>query len=169
MDCTGIIYYEESAVVVEVAYVGSASTVYDRKGEEDDVGRVMVDSSGASQSISALLEETGSATGIFGTNIMICPVGTDAGECSSVPSQEGEEETSDGTGMIMIPVEAAGDTITISYRDGSPRGTRRASIALDPSGPSFNNMSPASGTAGREGRTYGILRGRGRRVRPERR
>ena len=152
-DTTGVVVYEDSDVVVEVIYTGSTATVYSstgRIGEEDEVGRVTVDSSGASQSISVLLKETGSATGIFGTKIMICTVGTGADECSSIPTQAGEDADSDGTGMIMIPVEAAGDTITISYRDGSPRGTRRATIALDPSGPSFNNMSPASGTAGRE-------------------
>ena len=142
--CTGTTYYEESVVVVEVAYVGSASTVYDRKGEEDDVGRVMVDSSGATSAISVLLKETGSATGIFGAEVVIC----NADDCDT--SQAGEESVADGTGTIMIPVEEAGDTITIAYLDGSPRGTRRASISLDPSGPSFSGMSPASGTAGRE-------------------
>ena len=137
----------DSTVTVEFNYKGSAATVYPasgRIGDEDDVGRVTVDSSGAAQSISVLLKETGASTGVFGTNLMICNATT----CGDTAKQI--DETAGSTGMVTVPVEEAGDTIKISYRDGSPRGTRTATIALDPSGPSFSGMAPASGTAGRE-------------------
>ena len=56
----------------------------------------------------------------------------------------------DGMGTVMIPVNAAGDTVTVTYLDADPTRKRSASIPLDVDGPSFSNLAPASGTAGRE-------------------
>ena len=161
---TDPVVYKASGVVVEVTYQGNKATVYPgagRIGKAAEVGRVMVSSNGAEEDISVLLQETGSSSGVFGANIEICKAGEapdGASDASSycgtdIPSQEDEaaqDNVSEMSRLIKLPVDPDGDTIRIRYRDASPGGTRTATIPLDLSGPAFSNMAPTSGTAGRE-------------------
>ena len=147
-------------VELTVSYVGTASVAYkqglvgDYKNRAND-RMVTVDSqgAGASSPISVVLQETGSTTGVFGASIKICSAGVDVG--CTIASQMNEsngdafiENPTATTRQVMLPVNAAGDTITVSYRDGDPATTRTATISLDGVSPALSNFSPASGAAG---------------------
>ena len=76
--------------------------------------------------------ETGPSTGVFGAGLTIC----DSDVCDS----------NENAGTLAV--DTAGDTIVVEYTDEDPSGTRRESIPLDVSRPSFSGFSPVSGTSG---------------------
>ena len=100
-------------------------------------GLVTIESSGGGEN-SVELQETSAPTGKFTITVEIC----DSLDGSCTAGQTGT--------TLKLPVDVAGDVITVQYRDTSPRTTRSARISLDTSNPSFNNFTPASGTAGDE-------------------
>ena len=137
-------------LIIEVPYVGSADTIYDkdqRLGASGEHGRVIVDSDAQGKSpISVILKETGATTGVFRANIMLSKCASDA----TCAASQANEAMTNLAGTITIPVYDDGDTIEVTYSDADPSAKRTATIPLDPDGPSFSAMSPASGTSGRE-------------------
>ena len=142
-------------IVIEVAYVGSAATIYPndthRIGPKAEVGRVTVDTNAMATPISVILQETGAASGAFTAMLEICDSddkgcmeATQAGEADEGKVQDTRSRT------IMVPVDNEGDSIVVRYADADPSATRSATIALDATGPAFSDMAPASGTSGRE-------------------
>ena len=99
--------------------------------KETAVG-VMAKSNGNPTGIEVSLGETGASTGVFGAALTICD--SDVADCQSSKSS--------------LAVDTAGDTIVVEYADADPKATRRASIPLDVSRPSFSGFSPTSGTSG---------------------
>ena len=113
--------------------------------------RVTLTSQAPNSTVSVILTESSAISGKFGVQVVLCESGMPgcaAGQAELDPAAT--DNIVDGKGIVTIPVIRAGDTISVTYADGSPSRTRRASIPLDVDGPSFNNMAPASGTAGRE-------------------
>ncbi len=149
----GGLLFQDTTVSVEFGYMGSPGVAYKDGllGNEKELGRVTVSSNG--HSIGVMLQETGAATGVFGTTIKIC----DAKESDCKASQANETDVNNvilsptpTTRQITLPVDAEGDTITISYKDDEPGGTRTASVVVDPSGPSFSGFAPAHRYATRD-------------------
>ena len=93
---------------------------------------VTAKSNGDPTGIDLTLGETGPSTGVFGALLTIC----DSDVC----------ESNENAGALAV--DTAGDTIVVEYSDDDPSGTRRESIPLDVSRPSFNGFSPVSGTSG---------------------
>ena len=129
----------------------SYKTIYQGMGNESEIGLVTINSSGGVRT-SVALKETGSATGKFTTNVAICDSddkeGCKAGQ--AVSDTEGENPGSDNPGAVMFPVDAAGDTVIVRYRDAAPRTSRSANISLDTNVPAFSGFTPDSGTAGKD-------------------
>ena len=93
---------------------------------------VTAKSNGDPTGIDLTLGETGPSTGVFGAGLTIC----DSDVCDS----------NENAGTLAV--DTAGDTIVVEYSDDDPSGTRRESIPLDVSRPSFSGFSPVSGTSG---------------------
>ena len=152
--CSGTTYYTAADVILEVPYVGSAATVYPgtgRIGAESEVNRVTVDTNAMANPISVILQETGAASGAFSAMLEIC----DSDDEGCMEATQGDEASAgevdaDASRTIMVPVDNEGDSIVVRYKDADPGATRSATIALDATGPAFSDMSPASGTSGRE-------------------
>ena len=96
--------------------------------DKETTVEVMAKSNGNPTGIAVTLTETGASTGVFGAALAICD--------------------SDLSCSGALAVDTAGDTIVVEYADKDPKATRRASIPLDVSRPSFSGFSPASGTSG---------------------
>ena len=127
----------------------SYNTVYVGMGTKDQIGMVTVDSSGGTKT-SVAFRETSASSGAFGAAVMICNSDPEVDSNCAV-EQELVEDAGDNTpGMVMLPVDAAGDTVTVVYRDASPRTNRSSNISLDTNAPAFSNFAPASGTAGKD-------------------
>ena len=131
---------------ISTAITISYPTVYVGMGEMDQIGVVTVDSSGGTRT-SVALRETSASSGMFGTDVMICDSG-DKTNCKA--DQEVSDEPGDRPGMAMMPVDKAGDTITVRYRDAAPRTNRSENISLDTNAPAFSGFTPDSGTAGKD-------------------
>ena len=135
----------------EQTSIGAAKAGTGDTQESGTLDKVLVDSGAVGVApISVKLVETAAASGVFGAFIAICDA-SDATNCAGAKANVGsaEAESLDAR-TVLIPVNARGDSISITYKDASPSGTRTASIPLDIAGPTFSNISPASGAAGRE-------------------
>ena len=100
--------------------------------DKETTVEVMAKSNGNPNGIDVTLDETGASTGVFGAVLTICD--SDLANCQ--------------TSASMLAVDTAGDTVVVEYADADPKATRRASIPLDVSRPSFSGFSPASQTSG---------------------
>ena len=105
----------------------SYETVLQGMGHLDQIGLVTVDSGGGDRT-SIALKETSATSGRFRAMVEICDSDPETSGCFI--SQGGLQ--SDGTGslvsnvaerpgMVTFPVDSAGDTLTVRYRDASPR------------------------------------------------
>ena len=114
--------------------------------------RVTITSQAPNSTVSVILTESSAISGKFGVQVILCESdGTDPCAVGQADDTDTDPDVIlDGMGTVMVPVVAAGDTVSVTYSDGDPSRTRRASIPLDVDGPSFNGFSPASGTSGRE-------------------
>ncbi len=132
--------------------------------------RVMVSSDAFAGGISVILMESAARSGKFQVMLKICDDALNSDEnadgtpntatsCTAAQAEttaegvveDGTQSEDDfGSAAVTIPVNNAGDTIRVTYSDSDPSRTRTASIPLDVSGPSFSNLAPATGTAGRE-------------------
>ena len=120
-----------------------------------DKNRVKVSTDAFPTGINVILSETTARSGKFQAMLMICDSAMvdscEAGQMDSDPGTTGNlDPLTDGKGMIMIPANNQGDTVRVTYADDDPNRDRTASIPLDVDSPSFSNLAPASGTAGRE-------------------
>ena len=118
-----------------------------------DENRVKVSTDAFPTGINVILSETAARSGKFTAMLMICDSanGCEAGQMDSDPGTTGNlDPLTDGKGMIMIPANNQGDTVRVTYADDDPNRDRTASIPLDVDSPSFSNLAPDSGTAGRE-------------------
>ncbi len=114
-------------------------------GSEDN--RVTVSSDAFPGGISVVLSETAARSGKFAAMLQICA----HPHCVATQGDSGDGTgISDRMGMVRLPVNNAGDTVRVVYADSDPSRNRTASIPLDVDAPSFSNLAPASGTAGRE-------------------
>ena len=111
--------------------------------------QVTVSSDAFASGMGVILTETAANSGKFTAMLMICEAGTSGCEAEQV-DKDATSDLTDGEGMVKIPANVAGDTIRVTYSDSAPSRTRTASIPLDIDGPSFSNLAPDSGTAGRE-------------------
>ena len=146
---------DPAAVPVNVLFTYSVQVREVGKLDDGSVtNRVMVSSEAANSAISVILRETAPNSGKFQAKLNICD--SSLATCkASKQAQTTDEmgatekaEDSSGTDAVTIPVNKAGDTITVAYSDASPSTTRRARIALDINPPSLSGFSPESGTAG---------------------
>ena len=116
-------------------------------GEEDN--RVTLSSDAFPGGISIVMSETAARSGKFAAMLEICDSAEE--DCVATQADSGDGAgISDRMGMVTLPVNNAGDTVRVVYVDSDPSRNRSASIPLDVDSPSFSNMAPASGTAGRE-------------------
>ena len=163
---------DEDANAVETVQVNVALTYtvkVDAVGNTDDKGnvtdRVKISSDAFGSGIYVVLSESTATSGKFQVMLNLCDdaLNTDENEdgtpdtstsCTAMQEPTADEDPPNqdgsGTGAVTIPVNNAGDTIRVTYSDSDPSRTRTASIPLDVSGPSFSNLAPATGTAGRE-------------------
>ena len=140
--------------ISDVGITLSYQTVYQGMGSKDQIGLVTVDSSGGTRT-SVALRETSASSGKFRAMVEICDSGDTADDDTPASvcqvGQDGQEiGAASQPGMVMMPVDAAGDTITVHYRDASPRTNRSANISLDTNTPAFSGITPDSGTAGKD-------------------
>ena len=117
--------------------------------------RVMVSSDAFAGGMSVILTESAARSGKFQVMLNICDSSLDtckAGQAETNDDAVAADRSEDGFGSaaVTVPVNNAGDTIRVTYSDSDPSRTRTVSIPLDVSGPSFSNLAPATGTAGRE-------------------
>ena len=109
---------------------------------------ITVESSGGGDNMVSL-EETGASTGKFTLTVVICD--SDSAATINTCTITNNEAVAVQTGTTLsMPVDKAGDTITVQYRDASPRTTRTMRISLDTNNPTFSNIAPAHNTAGTE-------------------
>ena len=131
----------------------SYPTVYQGMGHMNQIGLVSLESGGGSRT-SVAMRETSAVSGKFQATVRICDSNDDAEDDTptvvcSIGQAGTESATATKPGAVSFPVDAAGDSITVRYSDASPRTTRTSIISLDNGVPAFGEMSPASGTAGK--------------------
>ena len=152
---------DETVNVVAVNVILNYSVQVRGAGNLNDKGsvtnRVRVNSDAFAGGMSVILTESAARSGKFQVMLNICDSSLDtckAGQAENAAEEAvtggARSEDSMGSAAITIPVNKAGDTIRVTYSDSDPSRTRTASIPLDVSGPSFSNLAPATGTAGRE-------------------
>ena len=116
-----------------------------------DKNRVRVSTDAFPSGLNVILSESAARSGKFTAMVEICDSSMTtckAGQADSTP--EAGSELTDGKGMITVPANNQGDTLRVTYADANPSRNRTSSIPLDVDSPSFSNLAPASGTAGRE-------------------
>ena len=98
---------------------------------------VTVRSNADSDGFTINLTETGSNTGVF------------RGELATVGESfdNGDPRDSDAAADPPELKVGSSDTISVIYRDASPRGTRRATISVETTDPTFSDLSPADGAS----------------------
>ena len=133
----------------------SYPTVLQDMGHLGQIGLVTVDSGGGDRTSIALME-TSATSGRFRATVQICD-SNDTSDCfisqgglKGNGSNVADLVTSGSRpGTVTFPVDSAGDTVTVRYSDASPKTTRSENISLDTDSPAFSEMSPDSGTAGK--------------------
>lgn len=116
-----------------------------------DKNRVRVSTDAFPSGINVILTESAARSGKFQAMVEICDSSMDSCEAGQADSTPGATSPlTDGKGMITVPANNQGDTLRVTYADANPSRNRTASIPLDVDSPSFSNLAPASGTAGRE-------------------
>ncbi len=114
-----------------------------------DKNRVRVSTDAFPSGLNVILSESAARSGKFTAMVEICDSSMNSCKAGQADSGDGTGLT-DGKGMITIPANNQGDSLRVTYSDASPSRNRTASIPLDVDAPSFSNLAPASGTAGRE-------------------
>ena len=152
---------DDDAATADVNVLLTYSVQVRGAGNLNDKGsvtnRVRVSSDAFAGGINVILTESAARSGKFQVMLNICDSSLDtckAGQAETTAEAavaDGTQSQDDfGSAAVTIPVNNAGDTIRVTYSDSDPSRTRTASIPLDVSGPSFSNLAPATGTAGRE-------------------
>lgn len=111
--------------------------------------RVRVSTDAFPSGINVILTESAARSGKFQAMVEVCNSSMDSCEAGQADSTSATPLT-DGKGLIKVPANAQGDTLRVTYSDSDPSRNRTASIPLDVDSPSFSNLAPDTGTAGRE-------------------